>query len=264
MKKLSLFKITATIILLVSVLTSCSQEFVVVVTSGTGGTATATIFGEGNPVKTLNAIPGDTIILSAVPNDRYVFGEWIYDDTTGLQVVSGLKVVSVRNHVAFVMPKRNITINAEFRDPQPYYYDDWFRFNNTQGIKHNIRIKPDTISTVVTNISGNSLSYVFYCANLTWEMVPNTEGDHVADFPMGYKVIGTVYAKTPSLSINVARLDGSTTNNPKVGETVVQWFYIHQDDKNLLMTGNPNSSAHEAMYGPYMNLNGLLRIIHKE
>jgi len=98
-------------------------------------------------------------------------------------------------------------------------------------------------------LSANNLSYEningnFTFENITWTQIANPSGDHVADYPTGYKIVGKMTTKTLTTP-GAPRNASNTENSAAIGDFAVVCFYISKNRQSLCLGywGSPHAGS---------------------
>ena len=195
-------------------------------------------------------------------------GAWPDNDNHATQVVKGgtlaepivpvktgsifkgwYKDEALTNKVTFPYDVKTVTANFmlyakwEDIDPKVEYFGTW-REVYDDGSWEQITINADMI--VYHYIDGQN----FTIEGLTWSEIENPSGGYISDYPVGYKVTGTMTVNNDYN--NIPKENGS--GNAVVGD-VVHFSYYISDDKQSIMDGNWETAEQEAAYGPYYKKN---------
>ena len=107
--------------------------------------------------------------------------------------------------------------------------------------------------SVQVTLSANKLIYVnsalqtYTIENLTWAPVNNPSGAHIANYPTGYKITGTLKVLN---SMIVLKSDDS--GYAAVNDNAADFWYISIDKKSLMRGGTGLPSDHAAHEGPFV------------
>ena len=237
MKKISILVLVYTIVLgTMTMLNSCDSDklesgYAVTVTDDGNGEASVSVGGKA----TAKAKEGAIVTLTATPSGDYRFKQWT--------VVSGDIILAdaTANPATFTMPAGNIVIKVEFTPGpavQSDYYGTW-KYSSGNSSNDNgwgqVTLSEDELVFI-----ASSGGYVL--DNITWTAVTNTHGSHTADYPTGYRITGTLTAK----SVYSPRKADGSGETASVGDITVDWVYIHTG-KGSLMGGSWSTVAHEAV-----------------
>jgi hypothetical protein len=238
MKKIIL---TLTLILSIAVFLSCSREYTVKVSCGEGGTVAVSTTGIGS-TDSLKVHPGDTVTLTVVPDDGFLFREWMIFGIGDEQ-----QLTTTGPHSAtFIMPAKDVVAHANFqKDPRTDYYGTWIYKKGYNEEKITLT-KGTYVRELTFDINSFLVTFADTLDNLVWEPIRNSAGDHTTDYPTGYRIFGTVVKTSPA---STHRLVGEQSE-AQPGDTVVVWYYLRNTDKGALMKGKSESQAHEAAYNP--------------
>ena len=238
MKKIIL---TAILILNTAIFLSCTREYTAKATYGDGGIATVCVAGSA-PADSLKVLPGDTVTLSVEPDDGFLFREWMIFGAGDEE-----KLTSTGPHSAtFIMPAKDVLAHANFeKDPRLDYYGSWkYKEGNNEEI---ISLSKNLFARELTlEMSPFLVTFTDTLDNLTWEPIRNSAGDHISDYPTGYRIFGTVVKTSPASTHKLVGREGEAQR----GDTVVVWYYLRSADKGALLKGKSDSEAHEAAYNP--------------
>lgn len=236
-------KIIPTIILVLCTILflSCSREYRVKAMWGEGGTAAVSVNGSA-PADSLKVHAGDTVTLTAVPDNGHLFREWIVFGIGDEQQLTNTGTGSA----TFIMPAKDVVAHANFHpDSRIDYYGSWkYKEGNNEEI---VTLTEGLFVRELTlEMSPFLITFADTLDNLVWEPIQNQAGDHTSAYPSGYRIFGTVVKASPASTHKLVGRQGEA----QPGDTVVVWYYLRNTDKGALMKGNSDSQAHEAAYNP--------------
>ncbi len=199
-------------------------EYNIFLTSGTGGTAMATIEDE----VVAKAMAGEIVTLTAIPESGYAFDKWTVITDGNIHITPDY-VASTGNVVVatFTMPSHDVTMRAEFKEsrrPQTDYYGSW-KYDNEFGGFSEVTISENKFVHRIKDSQGGNI-YGYTIEELTWIVYNEPSGN--SNYPAGYKITGVLIAIT---GCEVPKPDGGYAM--EAGEQVMVPWYIHKDGQSL-------------------------------
>jgi len=166
-------------------------------------------------------------------------------DATGKLTANaeGIAIITVTTEEGGKTAQCEVTVidNQDY-GPKAAYFGTWRLVWSIDGDDHfweQITISANKI--VWLNKSGLNCTI----SELTWSEINNSGGYYTADYPVGYKITGTLKATN---GYNVPKATGN--GNATVGDIALNCFYMSSNSQSI-RAGNWQSADQEAYYGPY-------------
>lgn len=223
----------------VSIKALFAKEQWAITVSGDGhGTVQASV--EDEAVR--QAAEGDVVTLTATPNSGYAFSRWVVVEGEPLDILPDVET----DPATFTMPGRAVAVKAEFVSTTPHtaLYGVWKYVQPGATYWYQVRIGKDEI--LYHDYSGDT----YTLNSLTWSVIDN-EGSDVAQYPTGYKMLGTL---TNAVDANTLTPDGSAYERRPGYEAVCGWF-LGADGKSLKYWNiNLGGQLNTTTMGPFVRM----------
>jgi hypothetical protein len=231
-------KITTVVFLCaIAIMSSCSKDesgYAITITNDNNGIVSVSV----NGITTMKAKEGETVTLTATLVEGYEFKQWtvikgniVFDDETA-------------NPIVFKMPIGDVEIQPEFTVKPAVksdYYGAWVDSDNSTDWWEKVILSENKLTL------DNSGGHGFAFENLTWTAITNTYGSHIADYPTGFRITGTLVSR----GVYSPRLADGSGHTANIGDIAVTWLYIH-NNKSSLIDGSWGTDFHEACGRQYI------------